>query len=270
MVELTRRERQRRATYDEIMATARGLLRSGGEVSIRAVAGEMGMTPPALYRYVTSVAELESLVVGSIFDDVIAAMSTARDRYPNEDPPAQIVAAATAFRGWGLANPREFTLVFGTPPAPESTPKRKQSPIGHLINGTEPECGPGERFGMFFSEIFTRLWMSQPFEVPPPDEIDPSFAQLHKSTLRQPLIGDVLGDKALGVLWTFEMAWVRLYGIVTLEVFQHIPIPLIESGAMFRAQMLEIGRTIGLADQWERLRLIADETDSRLADASDA
>ena len=54
---LTRRERHRQATYDEIVSVARALLRSSStDLSLRAVAAEMGMTPPALYRYVDSYA----------------------------------------------------------------------------------------------------------------------------------------------------------------------------------------------------------------------
>ena len=48
----TRRERQRQATYDEIVTVARRLLREGDAISLRAIAQEMGMTPPALYRYI--------------------------------------------------------------------------------------------------------------------------------------------------------------------------------------------------------------------------
>ena len=79
---LTRRERQRQATYDEIVAIARTLLRGGQEVSIRAVAGDMGLTPPALYRYVESAAALDDMVTQYIFVDVVATMADARDAHP--------------------------------------------------------------------------------------------------------------------------------------------------------------------------------------------
>ena len=46
----TRRERQREATYDEIVSASRDLLADGAELSLRAVAGRMGLTAPALYR----------------------------------------------------------------------------------------------------------------------------------------------------------------------------------------------------------------------------
>ena len=67
----------------------------------------------------------------------------------------------------------------------------------------------------------------------------------------------LFGDDGVGVLWLFELAWARLYGIVTLEVFGHIDPQLVESGALFRAVILEIGASLGLADDWERLRGIA-------------
>ena len=71
----TRRERQRQATFDEIVDVSRQLLRDGEDVSVRAVAQEMGLTPPALYRYVDSHAELMVRVARSIFEDVVAAMT---------------------------------------------------------------------------------------------------------------------------------------------------------------------------------------------------
>ncbi len=117
----TRRERQRQATFDEIVDVSRRLLRDGEDVSIRAVAQEMGLTPPALYRYVDSHAELMVLVARSIFEDVVAAMTLARDQQEPDDPSAQIVASAAAFRKWALTNRHEFQLVFAsaTPTGPE-------------------------------------------------------------------------------------------------------------------------------------------------------
>ena len=43
----------------------------GRDVSLRAVAAEMGLTPPALYRYVDSHAELMALVARAVFADVV-------------------------------------------------------------------------------------------------------------------------------------------------------------------------------------------------------
>ena len=62
----TRRERQREATYAEIVRASRELLAEGAELSLRAVATRMGVTAPALYRYVASYQDLVDLVAYEI------------------------------------------------------------------------------------------------------------------------------------------------------------------------------------------------------------
>ena len=211
----------------------------------------MGMTAPALYRYVDSVAALEEAVAASIFDDVIAAMTTAASCYRDGDPAAELVASAAAFRGWALTHIHEFVTVFGRPAAPGAPERKKGSPLATVLTKSEGPCqrSPGERFGAYFAGVFTRLWAARPFPVPSRDQLDPSFLQLHQGMTGHP--------DALGMLWVFEMAWARLYGLVALEVFGHIPRPLITSGAVFTAHMLDIGQSVGLGDEWERLRPIA-------------
>lgn len=251
---LTRRERQRQATYGEIVDVARGLLRGGHEVSIRAVAGDMGLTPPALYRYVDSAAALDDLVTQHIFVDVVATMAAARDVHPEDDPAARIVAACTAFRAWALGNPAEFRMVFASPPAPGAPPK-----AAHAKFPLAADCPEGESiFTDFFGELFVRLWQHRRFPVPPRESLDPAVVAVwDEAGSARRATAELFGEDGIGVLWLFELAWARLYGIVTLEVFGHIDPALTASGAMFRAVILEIGSTLGLADEWERLRGIA-------------
>src|SRR5258708_39623608 len=66
------RDRVRAATTQEIKQTARRLLVSQGSeaVSLRAIARDMGMTAPALYRYFDSHEELIKHVVADIFTEL--------------------------------------------------------------------------------------------------------------------------------------------------------------------------------------------------------
>ena len=68
----TRRDRLRAATIEEIIATARRLLVTNGPeaVSLRAIAREMGMTAPGLYRYFGSHEELVRHVIAGIFTEL--------------------------------------------------------------------------------------------------------------------------------------------------------------------------------------------------------
>ena len=131
----TRRERQREATYDEITRASRELLAEGAELSLRAVAGRMGMTPPALYRYVGSYQELVDLVAFEIDKAATETFAAAAEQLPEDDYAGRLVASTTEFRMWALGNPREFGLAFANPIADAQCVRRELltlSSSGHL------------------------------------------------------------------------------------------------------------------------------------------
>src|ERR1700735_2764012 len=116
----SRRDRLRAATTQEIIQTARRLLvQQGAEaVSLRAIAREMGMTAPALYRYFASHEELLRHVVGDIFteiaDHVRGAIQAAADAADPDCGEAEImavkmIAGCREFRAWALAHVPEFS-----------------------------------------------------------------------------------------------------------------------------------------------------------------
>lgn len=273
----TRRERQRQATFDEIVEVSRRLLREGGDVSIRAVAQEMGLTPPALYRYVDSHADLLALVARSIFEDVVAAMTVARDAQDEDDPSAQIVAASAAFRAWALRNRTEFQMVFASSESigvDEGTPATKTALITSLADCLPDDSGV-HLFAAFFSEIFGRLWVKYQFAIPADDELDPALLEILRGELtppggspeaQAPAESTGLGAPTPGMVWMFERAWARLYGTVTLEVFGHVHPGLISTGALFTATMLDIGADLNISDEWPRLQVVARAEAERLPD----
>ncbi len=255
VVALTRRERQRAATYEEIVEVSRRLLRSSREeLSLRGVAAEMGMTPPALYRYVDSYAELLSLVARSIFGDVVARLVEARDRHPDDDPAAQIVACSSAFRTWALGNPEEYRMVFASPTMSEEQGGPGQT-LHPVVAGLAP-CAPdngADQFAAIFSEVFGRLYAHKRFRVPADEELDPSVLAVLRQDLQPANVLEGFGEITPGMVWTFERAWARLYGTVTLEVFGHLHPEFIRSGAMYSATMRDIASDLDLLDDWDRL-----------------
>jgi AcrR family transcriptional regulator len=258
----TRRERQRQATFDEIVEVSRRLVREGGDVSIRAVAQEMGLTPPALYRYVDSHAELLVLVVRSIFEDVVAAMTVARDAQAPDDPSAQVVAASAAFRAWALRNKTEFQMVFASSESMQlnETAQASKATNSKLMTSLA-DCLPDDSgvhlFAAFFSEIFGRLWVKYQFPIPADEDLDPELLEILRSEIKPDGVTDGLGSPTPGMVWMFERAWARLYGTVTLEVFGHVHPGMITTGALFTATLLDIGADLNISDEWPRLQLVA-------------
>ena len=234
----SRRDRVRAATAQEIKQTARRLLVDQGTeaVTLRAIAREIGMTAPALYRYFGSHEELLRSVVGDIFtelaDDLRAAIrevsahgGTVTDK---------LIAACREFRRWGLTHKPEFGLVFGTPIAGIE--------IDH--DDFTEECG--RRFGGTFLVLFLELWRRAPFPVPADDEIDPVLlAQLMH--YRDVIGNEVPGISAMpaGGMLTFLRCWVRLYGAVALEILGHMRFALQDSSPMFELTLMELAELIG-------------------------
>ena len=233
-----RRERQREATYTEIVRTALALLGDGEEVSLRAVAGRMGMTAPALYRYVASYQELVDVVAFEIDKAATEHLRAAASRYPDDDPAGQLMAAVVAFRRWALENHREFALVFANPVADTTCVRRElitSATSGHFMNG-----------------LLVDVWRKYDVATPSPDDLDPEVREI----VREPLIPmdlSAIPDEERGILWLFMRAWAALYGVVTLEVFGHLDPRVIESGAMFISMLREWAPRLGLDDDWNRL-----------------
>jgi AcrR family transcriptional regulator len=243
----TRRERQREATYAEIVSVSRDLLAQGAELSLRAVATRMGVTAPALYRYVASYQELVDLVAFEIDKAATEGFRAAAVTQPDDDPAAQLLCASVAFRRWALGNPREFSLVFANPVAVGACVRRDL-----LTSATS---------GHFFNALLIRVWEKHRFPHPELSELDPEVAKALEEPLF-PIDLSLLPDAHRGLLWVFMNAWAALYGVVTLEVFGHLDPRIIESGAMFSAMIHEWMPRLGMDAEQGRLRaLLASELD---------
>lgn len=227
----TRRARARAATIDEMRQVARQLLVSDGPdgLTLRAVAREMGLTAPALYRYVSDHEDLVAGLTADCYAEVVAAMAEARDAAPADDLPGRLLASARAFRGWALSHPREFGLVF-TNPVPTSEPEC-EGELGQAAQG----------FGQYFADLFRDLLLSGQLRVPDASAVPADFV----SALRaQP--GDVSQSLPLGVQYLFVRAWARLYGTVCVEVFGHLGWAVDDGEPLFEAALRDVAAEMGL------------------------
>src|SRR3954451_14969370 len=113
---LSRRDRLRADTVREIKTTARQVLVDQGVdgLALRAVAREMGMTAPALYRYFSSREDLVENVVADLYDELVAVIEAARDDARPATAPVQLLACSRAFRHWATTHHPEFGLLFGS------------------------------------------------------------------------------------------------------------------------------------------------------------
>ena len=109
------RARYRQQVRDEVQSRAWAQISEAGAsaLSLKAIATQMGMTAPALYRYYGSRDELLTQLILSTYQEIAELIEAAVDVHST--PGAQLTDIAQALRRWAVANPQRYLLLYGTP-----------------------------------------------------------------------------------------------------------------------------------------------------------
>lgn len=219
---LTRRERQRASTFEEIKQTARRLMaqQGGAGISLRAIASEMGMVPSALYRYYASRDELLTALIVDSFHAQAAAMQAAYDAQQNAPPKVRLLAIGHAFRTWALENRTEFQLIGGTPIPGYSAPADVTAPAARL--GFVPLL---RTLGEYVDSGEVALMTKPPVHLLEPFSIAASS------------LGFPERPELMYACYTL---WMHVHGMVALEVFGHLDIFGDDLTVLYQQQMLDL------------------------------
>ncbi|MEX2505151.1 MAG: TetR/AcrR family transcriptional regulator [Egicoccus sp.] len=221
------RARARRQNLRDLHAAALAEIREHGAValSLRRVARRMGMSPAGLYRYVDSREDLLTRLITAAYDDLadhlLVAIGAADERSDPEAPlpslpdvvgaEGEVVdrlrAVAMAYRHWSVTHPQEFALLFGDP-----IPGYAAPPDG-------PTVAAMGRVGTALGRPLVEAWGSGRLRLPATwtavaslDGVADRIAPLsHLDAV------DVPPEVGIALL----LAWGRLHGQVSLEVFGH-------------------------------------------------
>jgi AcrR family transcriptional regulator len=218
----SRRERLRTATVAEIKDGARRLLVTGGveAISLRAIARDMGMTAPAIYRYFPSLEALVAALAGDLYDELRVRLEAARDD-AGAEPIDQLLAMSRAFRAWSVAHPAEFGLIFGA----------RVPGLDAFVDDCVDPDHPGARFGAVFVQPVIDLWHRSPFPTPPAE-----LLRQHLGGRLEPLRLSH-GEVPIEVAYAFLSGWTRLYGLVAMEVFGQLTWAVTEAEALFELEL---------------------------------
>ncbi|NEK56979.1 TetR/AcrR family transcriptional regulator [Geodermatophilus sabuli] len=238
---LSRRDRARADTVREIKQTARRVLVDQGVdgLALRAVAREMGMTAPGLYRYFSSREDLVENVVADLYDELTDVLEAVRDAADPATPGFQLLSVARAFRQWATTHRAEFGLLFG------SSAQGVFRPDDVHGDGDRPVQLAGQRFGAVFAALVAQVHLERHFPVPAEEDIEPALqVQLRNWCAKLPVA------LPLGVVHVFLSCWIRLYGLVCMEVFGHLRFALDDAGPMFEAELRALSLVLGVPEEY--------------------
>ena len=128
------RARVRAEMTEEIKAVARRHLASdGANLSLRAVARDMGMASSAVYRYFASRDDLLTALIIEAYDSVGEAAERAAAAAASAGFADQLVAVGHAVREWALAEPHQWALIYGSPVPGYQAPQDTIGPATRVI-----------------------------------------------------------------------------------------------------------------------------------------
>ena len=224
------RERVRAELIREITEIARRQLATDGAtgVSLRAIAREMGMVSSAIYRYFPSRDDLLTTLIIDGYNAVGAAVEKAEAACPRDDYPGRWLVGCQAVRGWALAHPHDYALVYGSPVPGYRAPEQTIAPAARAATV----------FGKIVSDAYSAGAMTEPAGGPPlPQAFQPDAARL-----RDAILAGVPDDIVARTL----ASWAGLFGLVSFELFGQFENVVTDRDAFFGFAATCLARQAGL------------------------
>ena len=195
------RARARREITAAIKEEARGQLAASGPaaLSLRAVARELNMVSSAVYRYFPSRDDLLTALIIDAYDEIGAAAEEALADTRGQRPASRWLAICRAVRGWALAHPQEYALVYGSPVPGYAAP--------------QDTVAPASRVALALIEVLVQARRDDVLR-PPHDELSPD---LRADAER--LAADLALELPPAVVVAVVQAWSGLFGLIGFELF---------------------------------------------------
>jgi AcrR family transcriptional regulator len=223
------RARVRAEMTDEIKQTARRHLAIEGapNLSLRAVARDLGMVSSAIYRYFASRDELLTALIIDAYNSLGEAAEAAEAAVDRIDLLGRWYAVWHGVRGWALANPHEYALVYGSPVPGYAAP---QDTVGPASRPTVVLSG------ILADGVAAGVLRAEPGEWLPPE--------VHAEVSR---VAELLCPGVPATLMSRGMiAWTELFGAISFDLFGRLDTVIDDRRAWFEHQIRAMARLVGL------------------------
>jgi AcrR family transcriptional regulator len=232
----TARERARTEITAEILAAARVRLtqQGPGELSLRAVARDVGMVSSAVYRYFASRDDLLTALLIAAYNELGAAAEEADASVTDRDAHLERwTATCTAIRNWAVSHPGDYALLYGSPVpgyvAPQDTiPAATRVTLALVRIVLDAHAGGASV-------------RSAPTQAP----------QGLDNTMRAAVdylkgLGGFDTDQAPEVTLRTIAAWSAVFGTISFELFGHLVGSVSDYDAYFNQVIIRLGDDLGL------------------------
>ncbi len=214
---------------EEIKHTARRHLAKHGapNLSLRAVARELGMVSSAIYRYFRSRDDLLTALIIDAYDALGEAVEEAVGLVDRADLVGRHRAIYHAVRDWAVAHPHEYALIYGSPVPGYAAPQDTVGPASRVIVALIAILVDGVAAGVL--------------RHTPGDWLDPEVGVEINRFVQMACPGVPPTLMARGMI-----SWTLLFGAVNFEVFGRLNDLIADRRAWFDHEVRSMARLVGL------------------------
>jgi len=221
------RARARAEMTAEIKRIARAhLAAEGPDLSLRAVARDLGVVSSAVYRYFESRDALLTALIIDGYDSLAAAVEQAEATVPRRDLVGRWMATGRAIRSWSLERPHEYALLYGSPVPGYAAPQDTIGPATRPVWVLTAILRDGVEGGV----------LSASDRLPRPVRTD-----LERLTADPGFAGIPAGVLARGMT-----AWALLFGTLSFELFGRLTNGITDYATYFDHQLKAMASYLGL------------------------
>lgn len=206
-------------------AARRQLAADGANLSLRAIAREMGMVSSAIYRYFASRDDLLTALILDAYNALGEAAERA-DTETDEDYAQRWLSVTRAIRRWAVASPHEYALIYGSPVpgyvAPEDTVLPSIRPVV-VLGGILDDAYQAGRLDIRF--------------LPPAPELKEELKVVARGVAAH--VDEAIMARAL-------IAWTELFGAISFELFGRFRNTITDLDAWYEHQIREMATYLGL------------------------
>ncbi|MFE4969728.1 TetR/AcrR family transcriptional regulator [Streptomyces sp. NPDC056660] len=222
------RARARMEVTAAIKDEARRQLAAEGaaKLSLRAVARELGMVSSALYRYFPSRDDLLTALIIDAYDSLGEAAEAAHATAlaAGAVPARRWVTVCEAVRGWALAHPHEYALIYGSPVPGYAAP--------------DTTIQPAARVALVLIGILLDAFEQRGLaRTPVPAELAPEARRMADE-----LVPGLPPEVAVAM----AAAWAQLFGLVGFELFGQFKGVVEDRDRFFRHAATQLAHGVGL------------------------
>lgn len=223
---MSRREKLRQNTIDEIKQIARRQMGETGTagLSLSAIAREMELSQPAIYRYYASRDDLITDLIAGAYNDLADALQQASAALPQPAYAARLDAVLWAYRAWALEHKVDFSLIYGNPIPGYQAPAEVTLP-------------PAMRSFSVILDILAGAYAAG--RLTPGPEVTQLPAGLHP--ILPPGVPVPPEVYMIGLI-----GWARVHGMIMLELFEHNTSQISDLDLFYRHEVHALMRSIGM------------------------